>query len=480
MSRIFLIATDEWRYWRRTRLAIVVLILALLLASLSAFLTLGRMEAAAHERTHLQESAEAAFLEQPDRHPHRMVHYGHYVFRTPPPLGMIDPGVDAYTGTSIFLEGHRQNSAMFAEERASGGLSVFGGLTPAFVLQVFAPLLLILIGYASVTRELEAATFRQLVAQGVPPHEILLGKGLALAGVAALMVAPLLVGAVAAFGAGEALGLVAYFLFGYFLYLLVWGGVIVLVSGYVRTGATSLGVLFVLWIALAVLLPRVASSTAGSLLPVPGKLETDFAVLAELRTVGDGHNASDPAFIKLKDTLLKEYGVDRVEDLPVNFRGVVSSASEAQLTDILNRFAEDRMQAEARQADIARAFGWLSPVLAMREFSMVVAGTDLDTHHRFLREAEAVRFDFVQGLNQAHAEQVTFADDANKGRDVEAEKRSRVSADNWRVLNDFNFTPAAADDRIAGGLSALLKLLLWFGALWAAAILLGRKTGRSQ
>ena len=51
-----------------------------------------------------------------------MVHYGHYVFRTPAPLARFDPGLDAVTGQSIFLEGHRQNTAMFAASGASADL----------------------------------------------------------------------------------------------------------------------------------------------------------------------------------------------------------------------------------------------------------------------------------------------------------------------------------------------------------------------
>jgi ABC-2 type transport system permease protein len=468
MTRIFLIAADEWRYWWRSQLAIAVLVIAFLLTCVSAYLTVVRMDGANHERTHLQETAEDAFLTQPDKHPHRMVHYGHYVFRPSPPLGMIDPGVDAFTGTSIFLEGHRQNSAMFAEERATSGLTVFGALTPAFVLQVFAPLLLILIGYASLTREREASTLRQLVTQGVSPATIVLGKGMALAGVAVLMVAPLLATALIALKEGEGLSLVLLFLCVYFVYFLIWAGLIVLVSGVARTGGTSLGLLLILWIMMAVLLPRVASSTASAVMPVPSKLETDFAVTEELRKIGDGHNANDPAFIKLKASFLEQYGVEKVEDLPVNFKGVVAGASEAQLTGILTRFAEERMRLEMRQAEVSRIFGWLSPVLALRETSMIVAGTDLATHHRFLREAEDVRFDFVQGLNKVQAEKVTFADDS----------RTRVGAENWQVLNDFEFAPAPSKERLSLALPGLIKLLIWFCGIWIAGAWCAQRMGR--
>jgi len=56
--------------------------------------------------------------------------------------------------------------------------------------------------------------------------------------------------------------------------------------------------------------------------------------------------------------LLAQYNVDTVAELPINFRGAVASASEAELTQVLNRFAEKSMQNELTQTQISRHF-WL-------------------------------------------------------------------------------------------------------------------------
>ncbi|MEM9618913.1 MAG: DUF3526 domain-containing protein [Pseudomonadota bacterium] len=475
MSRTTTIAADEWRYWFRSRLAISVLFVGLVLAVGSALLTASKMSAAAHERAHLQIEAEETFYSQPDRHPHRMVHYGHYVFRTPPPLSIIDPGVDAYTGTSIFLEGHRQNSAMFADRQSSAGLAGFGALTPAFLLQTFAPLLLILMGYNVITREREARALHQLIAQGLAPLQILTGKGLALAGAAMLMLSPLLIAAVAAIIRGETAAAAALFASGYAAYLLIWCALIVLVSAIMRARSASLGALLVIWMVAALLLPPLSSTAALSIVEAPGKIETDFAILEEMKKVGDGHNAADPAFASLRANLLQQYNVDSVEELPMNFRGVVAQAAEAELTDLLNRFAEDRMQVEVSQAHVGRIFGWFSPVLGVREFSMTLAGVDLETHHRFLREAEELRFDFVQSLNKVHAEKLAYADDISRSSDPEAEKRTRMSAENWKVLNEFRFEPAPARKRIEASLAPFAKLLVWLFAALALCATVGRR-----
>jgi ABC-2 type transport system permease protein len=191
---------------------------------------------------------------------------------------------------------------------------------------------------------------------------------------------------------------------------------------------------------------------------------------AELRELGDGHNAADPAFDRLRQSLLDEYDVAKVEELPINLRGVVAEYSEAQLTATLNRYAEQRMGLELRQARALERHGWLSPLLAVATASRAIAGTDLRNHQRFLREAEALRFDFVQGLNRLHAEELSYLDDINRSSDAGAEQRTRIAAENWQLLENFRFEPDGVAARAAAALPSLLMLMLWFAALAGAAL----------
>lgn len=458
MKTVNLIARDEWRFWHRSKLAISILIIGTLLTVVSAVVNTIEIEHASHERTHLQQTSESQFLEQPDRHPHRMVHYGHYVFRAPTPLSIIEPGVDAYTGTSIFLEGHRQNSAMFADQRQASGMTRFSSLTPSFLLQVLVPLFIILIGYASVTREKEAGTLNIMITQGVNLWHLLAGKYLALIGSGLLMLLPLIIAAAMATMSGEPIITTSSFVIGYILYILIWSGIVLSVSASSKKSNTSFATLLSLWVVLCILVPRIASSTAVAVTPSQGKLEADFAVLEELRKLGDGHNAADPAFEKLKKNLLTKYNVDKVEDLPINFRGTVAKYSEKKLTDVLNVFAEKRMEEELSQAQTARQFGWLSPTTAIRSFSMLIAGTSIETHHRFLREAEQLRFDFVQSLNQIHQDKLSYAADMNRHND---DKGARLNAANWQLLSSFSFQPATAQIRLTSSWPYALQLLFW-------------------
>lgn len=473
MKRLLAIARAEWRFWLRSRLALgsALLVAGLLIAT--SVLTTLRMDDEAAQRAHHQAAAEAAFRAQPARHPHRMVHYGHYVFRTPTPLALFDPGLDPVTGQSIFLEGHRQNTAMFAAGGASADLGSLSWLSPAMVYQLIGPLLVILLGHGLFAREREAATLATLLAQGTTGRALLAGKALALLSVVVLLLVPLAVSAGLAAGSREE-PLAACALWGaYLLYLLVWTGLTLLLSALLRRRSAVLASLVALWIALALVLPALAASWAAKASPMAGKLETDLAMLADLRQLGDGHNANDPAFARLRADLLHRHGVQRVEDLPVNLRGVVAQVGEQRLTETLNRHARAQMAAESRQAATLSRLGWLTPLLAVAEASRAVAGTDLSHHHRFLQEAEALRYAFVQGLNKVHAEKLAYSDDVRRSGDAQAEERTRVDATHWQLLDRFSFEPDTARSRVARAGPQWLMLGLWCAILAGAGLWAG-------
>lgn len=475
MSAPFRIAREEWRLWARSRVVLVAGLIVAVLVAVTSALTALRVSEDAAQRAARQASAEQTFLSQPDRHPHRMVHYGHYAFRTPPPLAAFDPGVDAVTGQSIFLEGHRQNTAMFADTRAGADLGGFAGLTPANIYQLLLPLLLIIIGHAVVLRERESGTLAVLLAQGQSGLALAGGKALALAGVAGAFLLPVVALAAYAVASGEPALTAALTVAGYALYLAVWAALVLAVSLWVRQRSVALGVLVFAWLLVALVVPRIAINAGSAAVDAPGKIESDLVMLAEQRKLGDGHNAADPAFAALEKQVLEQYGAETVEQLPINWRGVVAGYSEKKLTDLMNDYAENRMAKEAAQSRIVTLFGLASPTLAVGAASRTLAGTDLATHHRFLRESEGLRFDFVQGLNDLHASALSYADDAARSSDPEAEQRTRVNAAAWRLLDDFRFAPDPAPARAARAALPLAMLLGWLAVLMGVIALGARR-----
>lgn len=471
--RAWVIARGEFVLLARSRVAWLGVATLLALSATATLTSWAHVAAERAERAGHQHATDELFAAQPDRHPHRMVHYGTYVFRPPGALAAFDPGVDAFTGTTLYLEGHRQNSATFGAVRESSSLIRFGQLTPAFVLQTLAPLLLVFLGFHMVAREREQGTLAQLLAHGATSVDILLGKGLALGGVATLAVSPALfaLATVPAAEAPAALAIAAACV----LYLLLWVALVVALSALSATARTSLVALVAAWVFATVLVPRLAADHASRAVALQSSAEASLALQAELRRVGDSHDANDPFFTAFRERVLRQYGVSRIEDLPVNFRGLVSEEGEA-LTSRL--FAEYAARAAATlRAQVARLdrAQLASPALALRRVSLAAAGTDLENHLAFLEQAEAHRYDMVQRLNRSHAQRVSLADDVARNVDPASERRSRVSQRTWAEIPEFRFASAPAPQRAARAGQALAVLAAWLACAAALLVLASRR-----
>lgn len=476
MSPAVLIARDELRLMRRNRVAVIAFVLLILLTLTAAVTAWSHQQNIADLRHRHQAAADGAFDAQPDRHPHRVVHYGTFIFRPLGPLAAFDPGVDAFTGNSMFLEGHRQNTANFGDVRQSSLVIRFGQLTPAFVLQAVAPLLLIFLGYGAIARERERGTLRPLMLQGASRRQIVAGKLGALSLVALLAGFPAMLGfALIAGQPGAQAEPMVVIAFGYGIYLALWALLIVIASALVRRSRDALLALLALWAVLVVLLPRVAPDLASGAVPLNNRLQTDIAVARDLRSMGDSHNPDDPHFEQFKQSVLDRYGVERVEDLPVNYKGLLGMEGERLTSELFDRYAAESYDAQDRQNALVRSIGILSPAIALRTMSMAAAGTDFAGHRRFLEQAEAYRYDLVQRLNQLQAEAVSYADDT--AEDSGADRRKRVAADNWQAIPDFTFHQPDGSALAAAALPGLAVLLFWFVAAAGTLLLVTRRLG---
>lgn len=474
MSPARLIAADEFRLMRRNRVAVTAVILLVLLTLVAVLTSWSHQRGIAELRARHQAAAERAFDGQPDRHPHRVVHYGHFILRPLGPLAAFDPGVDAFTGSSMFLEGHRQNTANFGDVRQSSLLVRFGQLTPAFVLQVVAPLLLIFFGYGALARERERGTLRLLMLQGASRGQLVAGKLGALGLVALIVGLPAMIGFVLISGQPDALVLpMAVIALGYGAYLALWAVGILFVSARVRRSRDALLALLAIWTVMVILLPRVAPDVASASVPLRNRLATDVAVARDLRKMGDSHNPDDPYFAAFKQSVLDRYGVTRVEDLPVNYKGLLGMEGEKLTSQLFNRYAGESYAAQAKQNSLVAAAGVLSPTIALRSLSMAAAGTDFAGHRRFLEQAEAYRYTLVQRLNRLQAESVSYRNDT--AQDPDADRRKRVSAANWEHMPDFAYRPPGGATLAAAALPGLAIVLAW---LALAGLLLWRMTRR--
>jgi ABC-2 type transport system permease protein len=113
------------------------------------------------------------WLQQDERHPHDAAHQGMHVFKPEPPLSIIDPGIGPYVGSTIWLQAHRQSEVKFRPAQDATGLQRFGTFSAAWLVQILAPLLIIVFGFNSFAGERELGTLRQLMSLGVSSRALL-------------------------------------------------------------------------------------------------------------------------------------------------------------------------------------------------------------------------------------------------------------------------------------------------------------------
>ena len=391
-------------------------------------------------QAHYQQQARRDWLGNPDKHPHRMAHYGYFAFRTRSPLSLFDGGMDQFLGNAIYLEAHRQNPANFSEAGFSTGLLRFGDLSLALLLQLLLPLLLFFLGAGSVATDRENGTLRLLLSQGVSWAQVLVGKSAGLFAVGLTLYGPLLVlagglGLAARPGAPTAdeaarFALLALF---YGLYLALCCVVAVLVSAASRTTKTALVTLIGGWLLLTLVLPRAAQALGTYVYALPSKTQFQTAVQAAISRQGDSHNPDDPHYAGLKDSLLRAYRVAAVDQLPFNYGGYVMAEGEKISASVYNQHHEALLARFGQQNQFARAAAFLDPYLALKYLSMALAGTDFLAYHQFQQQAETYRYALAQRMN---ALQTRYIPNQKRGP---TEPDYTLDRKYWQAVPDFQY-----------------------------------------
>lgn len=379
-------AKDVRERWRDGRLPWAGgLVVLLLLTALGV--GFARQQEARAEQTAAQSLDYRDWLKQGRRHPHDAAHQGMHAFKPEPALAIVDAGINPYIGSTVWLQAHRQSEVQFRPAKDATGLQRFGDLSVGWILQVLGPLLVIVLGFNAFAGEREQGVLRQTLSLGVSPLRMLAGKALALAASLALLLGPAaLIAAVAVVAGADAGGgadaLLRFCLLtgGYALYLAIFVLLTLGVSAAATTSRVAITVLLALWIAQAVIAPRVLSEVSRIRYPTPTRLEFDKALGADLKATSD--LTWDKAF-----GTTERWGAA----VPLNKWGLA-----LQLDDQANYPVYDRQYGRLwdtwqRQQNLQEWSGIALPLLAMRSFSMAMAGTDFAHHRDFTTAAERQR-----------------------------------------------------------------------------------------
>lgn len=347
----------------------------------------------------------SAWEGQVDKNPHSAAHYGMFVFKPKSPFSLFDPGVDKYTGVSIYLEAHRRNVSQYSDIQDQSALARFGDLTPGFVFIYLIPLIIIFIGFNAFSREREMGTLKLVVSQGITYFQLCTGKWLALFLIVSAFTIPLfgacfvLLGQVG-FGAFSPRAFL-YIMMMYMAYFMVFINVTLFISSFSKQSSRSLVLALGFWIFAALLIPKAVSSLAERLYPLPSQEQIAVQIRQELKTrkIGNIHDLEGEAYQTLLKKTLDKYGVKDISGLPVNMSGIRLTEGETLDTKLHHEQFLRLKQTMDQQERLFSGSMLLSPVVNARFLSMGLSGTGNDFHWRFSDAADSYRYTFVQFLN---------------------------------------------------------------------------------
>jgi ABC-2 type transport system permease protein len=410
--------------------------------------------------------------DNPDKHPHRMAHFGSFALRLKNPLSIFDYGLDNYAGNAIFLEAHKQNSVNYSEASFSTGLLRLGELSIAMLLQILLPLILFFLGYGSIAYDKENSTLKILIVQGVSKLQLLLGKSIGLWVISFLFWFPafLITGFLlciheSIFIRSDIILRLSSLIIIYVLFFWVVCVTAVIVSSKSKTSKNALIYLMGIWLFMGILVPRIVPVVITSIYPSTDKLTFESTIEKDIIKQGDSHNPNDPYFKNVKDSVLRKYGVSKPDSLPVNLAGIVASVGEQISAETYNKHFKDLMQVYNSQIALNRQIGFINPFIMLKSISISFCGSGFKDYVHFQHQSEAYRYRLAQSMNALQTKHIT-----NK-KSSEGSHVFHVENDYFKQFPDFKYTFLTFKDALKEELSVIIGLMFWtFSSIYLLVI----------
>lgn len=462
----FTIAKQTYKSTFGNKATLVLTILLGLSLCLATYVGWQNFKTQNNQRLYYKNMVRAQWLSKPDKHPHRMAHYGYLAFREKHELSFFDFGIESFAGVSIFLEAHKQNTVNFSEAGFSNGMLRFGEISIAMVLQLLVPLLIFFLGYNSISAERESGTLKILLCQNVSWKKLLWGKTLGIIGVALTIFIPLILLTILLWASlshwqisiDASLRLLILVL-SYSIYFFIVSALTILVSAFQRSSKTALITLLSCWIFFVILMPRIVQAIGTKIHPTPSKIEFADAISEDIHKQGDSHDPNDPHFASIKDSLLRKYQVDDVKKLPFNYGGYIMAEGERITSGIYSDHQRQLNNTFDKQNSFTVFAGLLNPYLSLKQISMALTASDFKTYVDFQNQAEAYRYGLAQKMNKLQIDKIS------NHAPGEHEKPLSISKSNWAEQPDFNYKFDHLSNVLKHELLSLMALFTWFIAI---------------
>lgn len=443
-----------------SRLRLLVVFTAILLA-ISVWISTTSHKERVQQHHFASDNAREQWENIGEYNPHSAAHFGTFVYKPSGILGMLENGVEPYTGNVLRVEGHVQNEAQFSTASLQGGMVRLGILQPGLMLHSIIPLLIIFLAYGAISRERESGLLKLLILQGVNIRSLIIGKSMAywllcLCFLLIVLMAYTLLAMTNPVHQGET-DMVRLFAFAgiYTFFFAIVAFLTVLVSATSGSSRGALALLTVIWTLLVVLLPRLTMQTGENLYPFPTRSEFQKSMQDDRRQGLDGHNPSDQRKKALEAQVLGSYGVDSLSQLPINFDGLAMQADEEYGNQVWDKHFGYYFDTLQRQNYISQWMSLVNPFWAIRSLGMAIAGTDLYHYLNFLTQAENYRRDLIKALNHEH----TY------GGSLTGDWGWKANPEFFQSLADFEYLVPGLGWSLGYRIPEIISLLLWFAWL---------------
>jgi ABC-2 type transport system permease protein len=346
-----------------------------------------------------QEMTYRQFISQGDKNPHLGAHFGFYAYKPTSDMAMIENGIEDYTGNSFYLEPHKRGVVKFREISDATGLRSFGFLNISYLAEFVLPLFIFLICHNIFSKEWENGTIKMLLSSKASSRQIFMGKlfsclSLVMGIVLFIAVSSLLLFWNESDSPGFMIRVLPAFgcyLLGLLLFSTMMTTIGVSISLLTKSANLSLIVLSGFWLIGVFLLPRLAAELSKNTHPSITSLEFENTTFNEKQYgVGkEGHK--DIRREALLQKTMRQYHVNRIEDLPVFFIPITIEFFEESDGIVMDKAYQAVDDNQAKQDRLVLNSAWLTPFLAFRDFSMRMTATDMTTHNDFTARAEAHR-----------------------------------------------------------------------------------------
>jgi ABC-2 type transport system permease protein len=223
-------------------------------------------------------------------------------------------------------------------------------------------------------------------------------------------------------------------------------------------------VLACLWLVAVVLVPRVGATLAAAAAPVPS---ADAFWVAIQQDRHQQPNVFGEGAGRFTADVMRRYGVSRREDLPVSLGGLQLEEDERISNIVFDRHYGRLADSYGVQRTVLRWLSLLSPLPAIQNLSMSLAGTSMPDQIDFQRQGEAHRRRMITFLN---------SDMTRNAGAREFEYRAGEAL--WRQTPRFAYQPPVLGASLSSTAVDALILLAWLAAAVALLLFAARRVGR--